>query len=141
MRVSQSIAVSPAHDNDATFTSFGMWVGTVGGSALPTDPDPNVTPPSNARIVRWTGRGGNMLAHGFGSFKAVIPPVAASSITLRLWVYDDTIAQWIPLITTTTAPTGAAGGVTLAPTALPGSKLFLQITANTNVQAISYGVA
>jgi hypothetical protein len=138
-RVLQSLETPQGHDQDPTH-ALAIWVGTVGGSALPTDPDPNVTPPSNNRILRCTAKRGALVVHPTMTLRVVCPPVAASSITFLAWYYDDTQARWIPLVGTSMTPTGGASNIQgLGANAfLVGAKVFVQITANALVQAMGY---
>jgi hypothetical protein len=130
--------------------AFGLaiWVGSIGGAALPTDPDPNVTPPSAGRIVRVQAKRGGAFVLGRTNQTALVNVtivfgvVAASSITVQLWFFDATQAKWVPMgIPATRTPTGAAtnlfGAVT--ETWFPvGAQFFPQITANVNTQAMAY---
>lgn len=142
MRLRQSIVQSQTRDNDSTF-SLATWVGTIGGAALSTDPSPNVTPPSNGRIVQMSPKKGAMLSHGSGALRYVCGVVAASSITVQPWFFDNTLNTWVPFgPTVTITPTGGAAVNTTTTTTLNmgGAKFFVQITANTLVQALGYDV-
>jgi hypothetical protein len=135
----QSIVQSPTHDNDPTF-SLAIWVGTIGGSALPTDTAPNTSAPSAARVLQISPRKGAMLMHGSGVLRLCCGVVGSSSITIQSWFFDNTQALWIqfgaPVVIT---PTGAASNTsTQTISNVAGAKFFLQITANTLVQAFGY---
>lgn len=138
-RVNQNIAQSPLHDQDATF-ALGVWVGTIGGSALSTDPSPNTTPPAANRILRISPRKGMTVLQGSGRLQVICGVVAASSITLQLWIFDSTQNTWIQYgAPFTITPTGAASNVAAVTHGnLSGAQLFLQVTANTLVQAFGY---
>jgi hypothetical protein len=142
LRLQQTIASAPAHDADPTF-SLAVWVGTVGGSALGTDPNPNTTPPSGGRILRCLPRRGLLLQHGAAQVRLVCGVVAASSITLQPWFFDATQNLWVQYgAPVTITPTGAAAnqiGVTIG--MVGGAQIFVQITANTLVQALGYDYA
>lgn len=141
LRLISPVIQSPAHDADPTF-SMAIWVGTIGGSALSTDPSPNVTPPSNGRILQYSPRKGALLVHGGGVLRALCGVVAASSITLQMWFFDNTQGVWIPFAAPfTITPTGAATNTSAQTiTNFAGAKFFLQITANTLVQALAYDI-
>jgi hypothetical protein len=138
-RVQQSLIQSPAHDNDATF-ALRVWVGTIGGSALGTDPNPNTTPPSAGRIITSSMRGGMLQTHGTGRLTVICGTVAASSITLQPWFFDATQNLWVQYgAPATITPTGAASNATTIIFGnFTGGQLFAQITANTLVQALGY---
>jgi hypothetical protein len=140
-RLTQSLRTSLVHDIDTSFDNI-VWVGTPGGAALGTDPNPNTTPPAANRILKLTPRPGAL-----GGFQGVIHccpvPIAAASITFQGWFFDDTQALWIPsAIPITLTPTpGAAGLGNLQQFnvgAQMGVRFFIQIQANTNVQAMYY---
>jgi len=140
MRVRQSVVQSPSHDNDPTY-SLSVWVGTVGGAALGTDPSPNVTPPAAGRILVLLPKDGALQLMGTARLAIVCATVAASSITLQPWFFDATQNLWIqygPPITVT--PTGAASNIGALTTFgnYSGAQVFVQITANTLVQAFAY---
>jgi hypothetical protein len=145
--VSQAIRVGAARDLDATY-SQAVWVGTVGGSALPTDPSPNTTPPAANRIIRVSPLKGVRVRSGTAGPRFMCPPVASASITIQPWFYDDTQAQWIQLgppmsLTPTSTATQNFNGIAVNNTTygMSGAKLFLQITANSNTQALGYDFA
>jgi hypothetical protein len=127
--------------------ALAVWVGTIGGSAIGTDPSPNVTPPAANRILRITPKRGAVFP--MGQLNQANPPnitilfgvVAASSITVQIWYFDDAQAVWIPwLAPIVRTPTGAATNVATANFSGLGSKVFVQVTANTLVQAMGYDV-
>jgi len=141
----QSIArSSKARVLDVPF-ALGVWVGTIGGAALSVDANPNTTPPAAGRIVRISSKRGSICAKGLlGTagpfpFSILCGVIAASSITLQPWFYDDSRALWIPFgPPLTITPTGAASNLATASMHGIGAKVFVQITANTNVKAIGY---
>lgn len=143
--VTQTNLSSPTHDTDASF-SFPIWVGTIGGSALPTDPDPNVTPPSAGRILRISPKRGATVGMGALNQAAltncfvIFGVVAGSSITVQFWYYDDTQARWVPVNVplTRTPVSGSSNIIQGINVPIGGCKMFVQITANTNVQAMAY---
>lgn len=138
LRVQQSVIQSPAHDAD-TF-ALAVWVGTIGGSALSTDPNPNSTPPSAGRILTIQPRTGTLVISGSAQLRVVAGVVAASTITFQPWIFDITPNVWVQYgAPTTLTPTGAAAnaiGFNLGNVA--GAQMFVQITANTLVQALAY---
>lgn len=138
LRVQQSVIQSPAHDAD-TF-ALAVWAGTIGGSALPTDPNPNTTPPSAGRILTIQPRTGSLVISGGTQLRVVAGVVAASSITFQPWFFDPTPNLWIQYgAPTTLTPTGAAANAIGFNTGnMAGALFFLQITANTLVQALGY---
>jgi hypothetical protein len=138
-RVIQNVISSPAHDQDATF-ALSVWAGTIGGSALATDPLPNTTPPSGGRILTVAARGGSLQSQGSGRLFLACGVVAASSITVQPWLFDTTQNLWIPFTAAVTiTPTGSASNTTTTVMGnVTGAQLFVQITANTLVQALGY---
>lgn len=116
-------------------------LGTVGGSALPTDASPNTTPPSAGRIVRAMAKSSICLC-GQGVISGLVIPIALASITFQAWFFDATQGVWVQFtIPFTFAPT-AVGINNLIFTAIGGwfgAQLFLQVTANTAVQCVTYG--
>lgn len=119
-----------------------IWVGTPGGLALPTDPNPNTTAPATGRICRCATRYGQLACSVFGTFIAAAIPIAGGSITIQPWYFDATQGAWIqwgaPQAITATG--GASSNIFFSGNfALWGAPLFAQITANANVQAMSYG--
>jgi hypothetical protein len=148
--VQQSVVRGKLTDTVLPF-ALGVWVGTIGGSALATDPSPNVTPPSAGRIIRVTGRRHAIFASQTGNtanvplITVVFGVVAGSSITVQNWFFDDTQALWIPFgpTSTRTPVSGSSNSISAATGtnfAVIGSKVFVQITANTFVQAMGYDV-
>jgi hypothetical protein len=140
MGLQQSLIQGPAHDNDPTF-AFRVWVGTIGGSALATDPNPNTTPPSAGRIFTASMRGGMLQTHGTGRLTVVCGVVAASSITFQPWFFDTTQNLWIQFagpVTITPVGGGTANATTIIIGNFTGAQFFFQITANTLVQALAY---
>lgn len=129
---------SPAHDAD-TF-ALAVWVGTIGGAALGTDPAPNTTPPAGGRILTLQPRPGTFVPHGSAQLKVLAGVVAASSITFQPWIFDITPNLWVQYgAPTTLTPTGAASNVIGFNVGnLVGAPFFVQITANTLVQALGY---
>jgi hypothetical protein len=132
--------------------AMSVWVGTIGGSAIATDPDPNTTPPSAGRIVRASPFrlalfGTQTQTTGQPGFLTVVfGVVASSSITVQFWFFDATQNKWVPYAgpTTKTPTTNGANVITNVVgtniLAAIGCKAFVQVTANTNVQAMGYGI-
>lgn len=122
----------------SSFT-FPVWAGTIGGSALSTDPSPNVTPPAANRIVRYGSRTNRLTVQGSGQLRAIA--VGGTTISFQPWYFDDFFATWIALGVAVTL-TSANTTVTLAGISLLGgfygAQFFMQITANTGVQAFGY---
>jgi hypothetical protein len=137
-RVQQSIIQSPAHDAD-TF-ALAVWVGTIGGAALGTDPAPNTTPPSAGRILTLQPRPGTFVPMGASQLKVICGVVAASTITFQMWFFDVTPNLWVQYSAPTTiTPTGAVTNlIGFNVGNLVGAPFFVQITANTLVQALGY---
>jgi hypothetical protein len=141
-KVTQSIRMGRAARSGAPFTDC-VWVGAIGGPALPLDPNPNTTPPIAARIYRTTTKPGCIAINGIGTFHTSCGVVAASSITLQRWYFDNTQALWVPIREpiTTTPTTSATQGTQLGTVfgVFFGAKYYVQITANTLVQLLGYG--
>ena len=140
MRVRQCVVQSPSHDNDPSF-ALSVWVGTIGGAALGLDPNPNVTPPAAGRILTMIPKDSALQLMGSARLAILCAPVAASSITVQPWFFDDSRAVWVqfgPPITIT--PTGAASNLATVAMSGFGSKVFVQVIANTNVKAMGYDV-
>lgn len=141
-RLRQSTNIeSPKPDPGDPPFAFAVWVGTIGGAALGTDPDPNVTPPSAGRVLIWSPKKRASMVLAQGVLRILCGVVAASSATFQIWVYDLTKALWVPLsgvvvITPTGAVTNTNFGTTLGNRF--GMKIFVQLTANTLVQAFAY---
>jgi hypothetical protein len=128
-----------------------VFIGSIGGGALPTDPDPNVTPPAASRIVRSTPRLGSLACNsalsgtaGVGPlFRCLLSVAVATSITIQFWFFDDTQSKWIPVgAAITNTPTGASSNIAFVPNLSPpipiGSQCFSQIVANTGVEALGF---
>lgn len=143
-----SSVVNPVRVPASPAFGLAVWVGTIGGAALPTDPDPNVTPPSAGRIVRVQAKRGQVFALGRTNQGALINVftvfgvVASSSITVQYWFFDATQAKWITIgAPQTRTPTGSASNLigAVTETWFPlGAQFYVQITANTNTQAMAY---
>lgn len=139
----QSIRQSPAHDADTWAEQ--VLVGSVGGGALPTDANPNTTPPPGNRIYRCTQHTGSLHQStsqtGFINLHTIFSTAAATSITFQHWFFDDTQALWIPYnAPITLTPTVNANNFNYTLTGIGyvflGSKWFTQITANTGVEVM-----
>lgn len=144
VRLAQSWRMSRAHDFDASFDAI-VWVGSVGGAALGADPNPNTTPPAANRILQLTPRPGALSVQGMGVIQTVPVPIAGASITLQGWFFDNTQNAWIQFsLPITLTPTPGAAGIGNLQQSNPGGqfglKYFVQITANTTVQALYYAV-
>jgi hypothetical protein len=140
LSVRQSYRVTVAAKQGAAF-SDQVVLGTVGGSALPTDASPNVTPPSAGRIVRARATSSLCLA-GQSVLSGVIVPIALASLTFQVWFFDTTQAVWVPIAVPTTFTPTAVGINNLIFTTIGGwfgVQIFLQVTANTAVQCLTYG--
>jgi hypothetical protein len=121
--------------------ALAVWAGTIGGAVLAVDPDPNVTPPVAGRIVRYSAARGAVITSSNARMLYVCGVVAASSITLRPWYYSDALGRWVPHgAPVTVTPNGAALNYQVgnAINRCGGAKFFVQITANTLVQAVGY---
>jgi hypothetical protein len=144
LQVRRCIISSKALDDVTDFSWPGVWVGTIGGSALPTDADPNTTPPSAGRIVQVYPRRGSGIAQALlgTRISIVAGVVAASSITFQSWVFMQQAAAWFRYSTSQTiAPAGVTtNAVTANLGNMSGARIFVQITANTLVQAVGYGI-
>jgi hypothetical protein len=150
-RVTQRI-VLPVRAPSSPAFGFPVWVGTIGGAALATDPSPNVTPPAGGRIVRATPKRGGIWGLGRFSqafvveFTVVFAPIAAANITVQLWFFDATQGVWVPMgapqnrLPTGVSPNSNIVGGIVDVYAPFGSQMFVQITANANVQAMAYDV-
>jgi hypothetical protein len=138
LRVQQSVIQSPAHDND-TF-ALAVWVGTIGGAVLPTDPNPNTTPPAGGRILTMQPRTGTLIISGSAQLRVVAGVVAASSFTFQPWFFDPTPNLWVQYgAPTTLTPTGAASNAIGFNTGnMAGALFFIQLTAVVLVQAVGY---
>jgi hypothetical protein len=130
-RARQSIVQSFRQDADLPYADQ-VTVGTIGGGALPTDPNPNTTPPPASRVLRLTPRGPSLTLQ---TTNATLTVLSGTSVTVQVWFFDDTQARWIQL----GAPF-ASTTVSIIVAAVLGAKLFPQITANTGVEVILYGV-
>lgn len=137
----QSYRTTRAAQIGALFTATTV-VGSVGGSALPTDPNPNTTPPSNGRILRLNRQPWTLTVSGLGVIYVTFVPIATASITIQPWFFDATQNVWIqfvaPVSSTPTAP-GVNNLLSLNVFNWGGAKFFLQITANTATQCMLYG--
>lgn len=133
-RVRQSIVQSfRADDPGAPFVDQ-VVVGTIGGAVLPTDPNPNTTPPSASRIIRLTPRRPALAISGNVKITFVR---GSGSITTQSWFFDNTQGVWIPL----GAPITLASPGALSTTGafmLGSAKCFAQITANSDVTVMLY---
>lgn len=143
----QSIRQVIAHDADSDWTEQVM-IGTIGGGALPTDPNPNTTPPAANRIFRCANRSRALFANttstSTGCGARVATSVAGgSSMTVQLWFYDDTQARWVEYdFPRTFTPNGVNPNINLAlwnnvGAHFIGAKFFVQITANTGVEVLA----
>jgi hypothetical protein len=149
-RIVQSVVRGKLVDTVLPF-ALAVWVGTIGGSALATDAAPNTTPPAAGRIIRITERRHAIFPSQTGNtgipgiITVAFGVVAASSITVQFWFFDDTQALWLPYgaptvrtpVSGSTNLISAVAGTNL--TAI-GAKVFVQITANTLVQAMGYDI-
>lgn len=114
-----------------------IWYGAIGGAALATDPDPNVTPPAANRIIKLSAKRGGLLMMGgsSGLFLRVMQVGGlnvGTNISCVAWLWDDTQAKWIQhgTLTNITGTNDVAnlGGVAWG--CMPGARIFVQITAN-----------
>lgn len=117
--------VMSAYDRQ-TYTVTAV-VGTLGGAALPADPDPNVTDPG-AKAVRLTQATG--LATGAGASAAFANPLDGTSLIIQLWIYDDTLAKWFKFAGTATCPANTGTSIGSLGGALVGARFFPQIVTN-----------
>jgi hypothetical protein len=134
------------HGSDPSY-SVALWVGTIGGSALPTDPDPNVTPPNPNRIFRWTSRRNTLMCMGAGPPNGAVSQVVVvggTNIDVQLWFYDDTQAKWVKagghqILTSATSNVGSGLGFVVMQN-FAGAKTFFQVIANNGVQAFGVDI-
>lgn len=122
---------SPDRSQDSF--SFAVWVGTLGGSALTPENDPNTTPPAANRILRIGAKRGGLITQGLGNVRVVVPNgTAASTITVRGWYFDTFTQTWIAFV-------GAVGQACTVNTitsvlantgSMCGAQVFVQIIAN-----------
>jgi hypothetical protein len=124
--------------------SFAIWVGTVGGAALAADPLPNTTPPSAGRILRQGAKRGASMISSQGVVRTVSVPIAGGTTTFQLWMYDDGAALWFPYAATVVVvANGVASNTNFGTTVATriNQQFFVQIVANTNVQAFAWDMA
>lgn len=124
--------------------SFSVWVGTIGGSALVADADPNTTPPSAGRILRQGAKRGGSMVSGQGVVRLFSSPIAGGTTTFQVWIYEDAAALWFPYAATfTVAANGVASNFNFGTNMCTrvNQQIFVQVTANTNVQAFAWDLA
>lgn len=141
LSVRKSYRTTRSGQSGVTFTA-PIVVGSVGGSALPTDPNPNTTPPAGGRILRFNRQPWTLTTSGLGVVYITIVPVALASITIQPWFFDATQNVWIQFATATTSTPTAAGVNNLQSINIfdwGGALFFPQITACTAVACILYG--
>lgn len=117
-------------------------VGTPGGSALPTDANPNSTPPSAGRILRFNRQPGVLTGSGLGVVFITFVPIATAAITIQPWFFDATQNVWIQFATAVSSTPTAAGVNNLLSINIfnwGGALFFPQITANTATRCMLYG--
>lgn len=96
---------------------FGL-LGRVTGAPVGVDPDPNTTPPTRAVVL------GDRQQIKRGALSVI----AQAACTVRVWIYDDDAAAWIPLTIATACP--ATAPLVFDGAAFAGAKTFVQVTAN-----------
>lgn len=124
--------------------SFAIWVGTVGGAALSADPLPNSTPPSAGRILRQGAKRGGLIVSSQGIVRVVSVPIAGGTTTFQIWSYDDSAALWFPFAASLViVANGAASNTNFGTTVSTriNQQFFVQVVANTNVQAFAWDMA
>lgn len=113
-----------------------------GGASLPLDTDPNVAGllPSDARVLQWpTAWAASNQSTFTSALTASVFGPATKAATLRLWVYEAVNGKWLsPINTITRTVGGAQGGSFLVGQNI--KPLYLQITANTGVVELYYGI-
>jgi hypothetical protein len=122
-------------------SALSVWVGTIGGSALATDPNPNTTPPSAGRIVQCGTTKPGVYQLGAGFIRILAAPVAAATCSFVPWLFDDTIAAWFQYLQQVNlSPNGAASNISgLTIGQRLNQKAFVQLSVtNGVVQAFGY---
>lgn len=127
---------TPEHD-DSSF-ALAVWAGTIGGTTLGLDPNPNVTPPAESRILHWTTKS-DALPGGSALLRVVLGD--GTSASFQPWIFDTTQNQWIHwgLAQNLTAAANLQGGGQFSGN-INGARLFMQITANVGMAAFGYDV-
>lgn len=135
IHLQQRIVRGKSLDNVNDWAS-DIWVGTIGGSVLPTDPDPNVSPPSPGRIIKVSPRRGSCTFNGTQSTRLylILAPLATESLTVQFW-FKTAGGLWLTFSTTVTIAYPGSGQVAASINNTFGAKWFIQVLANTNVQA------
>jgi hypothetical protein len=134
--VVQSIRKTRSPQPGATYTRE-IWVGAIGGSALPTDPSPNSTPPSAGRIAIASVAPGLFASGGYGVFQ--VQAIGGTACTVQTWFFDNTQSLWVTWFGTQTITLGANPQAFINMNGFVGARIFIQITANTGVPIIGYG--
>lgn len=133
MHLSQRIIRTRALD-DVTDFAYDVWVGTPGGSALGTDPNPNTTPPSAGRIIRVRSKRGSINGHGQLSYRLSFI-VTAGTITLQCWFLLGGI--WMP---TSSSFTVSSSTNALNIGCIAAAQFFPQIIANAGTPCLGYNI-
>jgi hypothetical protein len=127
-----------------------VWYGTIGGAALGNDAAPtNLASVSAARILRATARPGTIMTHGSALLRIMVANATganATTLVMRPWFYDDTLAIWIPhganLTVTMAATFGATTNTVSALVGnIAGARVYVQVVSNTALaDCIGYDV-
>lgn len=127
---------SADHSTASTF-ALDSWYGTLGGTALATDPDPNVTPPASNRIIRMGSTLDGVTSMG-GPHLISAAILDGTTLTYQAWFYDNSQAKWIKIHSTVvlTLTTNNFRNLNIVPGNLSGAKVFIQITANSGVTVL-----
>lgn len=115
-----------SHAKDKTF-ALATWLDLTGlaGEANPT----NLASVAAARRLRITAKRDGLVVHGLGTLRGVI--FDGTSLIVRPWFYDDTLAIWVPhgANLTLTAASTSTTSVTIGNMA--GALFYFQIITNT----------
>jgi hypothetical protein len=131
---------SPDHSQDASF-ALAVWVGTIGGSALGTDPVPDTggNAPAGNRILRVTAKRDGVMTLG-GCNLRMVTSGDGTSIVLQPWFFDNTQNAWVKHGATVTITSATANAASIIIGNMAGAKFFVQIVTNTGVTALAYDV-
>ena len=128
--------------NAAPSFTAQCWIQN-GGAALALDNSPNVTPPAANRIISTPDYIFNMpfpdAAGGVPMATTVQAFLAdGTTATLRLWMYDDGQATWIPMANQSARTYATFNGHGIPCRTVPGAKFFCQVIANNGVTKIAF---
>lgn len=124
------------HNTAGTF-SADLW--RTGASGF-TDASPNTSAPAAGTIAKCPP--GKFLVGWGGGNNAVVLSVFladGTSVQVRLWYYDDTMALWVSptFMSATTLTYASTNMTTFAPRLMPGAKMFVQVIANTGATKVA----